>query len=105
MTTATQAQNNWWKEVVEQALIYVLVLYIAIGFFCIYGLFQPATPGERLFECLFAVPVGLYYGYMLVVRPLLIAIGFSLFIVLRLIPLVITGFGVGIGFWLAMHLL
>jgi hypothetical protein len=103
-----QAATNdkWWSEILEQAAIYAVCLYSVVGLYVLYMLIaEPSTPQEKLWMGLFAAPAGLYFGHMLIIRPLLVGLAVALALFLRCLPLIITGFLLGVGYWIAMHLL
>ncbi|KAK46350.1 hypothetical protein BG58_11000 [Caballeronia jiangsuensis] len=103
----TAANNNWWRQALETAAIYALLIYIFTGFCVIYMMFtEPVRSTSDYWVIgLVGAPVGLYYGYMLIVRPLLVVLACALVIFLRCLPLIIAGFLLGVGYIVAMHVL
>ncbi|SAK46554.1 hypothetical protein AWB76_00934 [Caballeronia temeraria] len=105
MQTATS--NNWWREALETAAIYALAIYVFTGFCVIYMIFtEPVRSTSDYWVIgLVGAPVGLYFGWMAIIRPLLIALAAAFVIFLRCLPLIIAGFLLGVGYFLAMRIL
>lgn len=89
----------------RKAAITLLTIYFVIGLLFIPAFFTHMDTGTRIFQCVFAVPVSAYMLWRWVVRPVLYVLGVTVAIAARLAPLVIAGFCIGAGFWLATHVL
>ncbi|MFM0554804.1 hypothetical protein P0D69_28110 [Paraburkholderia sediminicola] len=101
VATQPQMRLSWGRSL----FIKLLPFYMIIGVIEMFGFFQQMDTGARIVQLVFGLPVALYLGYMWVIKPLLIAAGLTFVLALRLLPLLLTGFGMGVGFWIAMHIL
>ncbi|MCI1046930.1 hypothetical protein [Caballeronia zhejiangensis] len=92
----------WWRELIVK----LIPVYFVIGIICIAGVFDSNSDLiTRIIAGVFAVPVMLLLMYQFVFKPLLFIFAVCLRIALAMLPLVFIGFCLGIGVFIAMHLL